>query len=248
MSNLLSIIELNGKKWVSSKKLHEDLKPTSSVAATNRAIREMPSYSQLVEEGHIYNLRRELDRDAEIASLIKSNSYNPIMLIDPVAQKEIEHHFHSTTNQAIKSSKENAILGTLGIDLSLVDPQRMALITLLAEQAKMEHQQKILNAEQDKIRTEQFEQRIMLLELKHAQENFLLTQGDGGFYTVRAYSVITKNQINLSEAKAIGKIASNLCKTEGINTGDVPDERYGRVKTYPKEVLDQAFEDYFTEE
>ena len=87
---LLQVIEFKNKKWITSKKLHDDMQPTSSVTNTNKAIREMPAFSQLVAEGHLLLIDRNYAKsfsDSILESLILSNSYRPILLIDPVAQK-----------------------------------------------------------------------------------------------------------------------------------------------------------------
>jgi hypothetical protein len=43
----------------------------------------------------------------------------------------------------------------------------------------------------------------------------------------------------LAKAKAVGKSAAKICKEHDMNIGTVPDERYGKVNTYPTEVLEE---------
>lgn len=59
--------------------------------------------------------------------------------------------------------------------------------------------------------------------------------------TVVAY--VSRNSINLDVKRygAIGTKASNLCKKRGIETSKVNDPRWGSVKVYPDEVLDEVF-------
>lgn len=45
----------------------------------------------------------------------------------------------------------------------------------------------------------------------------------------------------LADAAAMGKVATKYCKDHDIAMGDVPDQRFGRVRTYPKWVLDNLF-------
>lgn len=243
---LMDIIEFNGKKYITSKRFHEEYKPTRRVSDTNQSIRSMPAYTNLVESGHIVDVTREYaDSDASgvLPLVVKSNAYNPVMLIDPVAQKEIEHHFQVSVSQAVQSSRENAVLGVAGINLELIaqDPHTLLLLQTLSKAKEIE-------VEQNRIREEQLEQRLQLLELKRSQENMLLTQGDAQFFSIMGYASVTRKRINTSDAKAIGKVASRICKDHSVNTGTVPDPRYGQVKTYPKEVLDQVFEEYFSED
>ncbi len=83
--DLLSTIEFSGKTWITSKKFHEDFKPTNRVSEMNRAIREMPAYAKLLEERHLLEVDANYVKTlegAELAPLVRSNGYQPIMLID----------------------------------------------------------------------------------------------------------------------------------------------------------------------
>lgn len=79
----------NGREYITSKQWHEQVQPTSGVSETNRAIRSMETYQDLVREGHIVEVTKD-EAGAELASLVVSNSYRPVMLLDAVAQKAIE--------------------------------------------------------------------------------------------------------------------------------------------------------------
>lgn len=59
--------------------------------------------------------------------------------------------------------------------------------------------------------------------------------------TVVAY--VSRNSINLDVKRygAIGTKASNLCKKRGVETSKVNDPRWGSVKVYPDEILDEVF-------
>lgn len=59
--------------------------------------------------------------------------------------------------------------------------------------------------------------------------------------TIVAY--VSRNNINLDVKRygAVGKKASSLCKKRGIETSKVNDVRWGSVKVYPDEILDEVF-------
>jgi Rha family phage regulatory protein len=61
------------------------------------------------------------------------------------------------------------------------------------------------------------------------------------YFTVAGYSSLNRIPISREKAANLGKIASNICRKRGIDTGTVPDPRYGKVKTYPAEVLFELF-------
>jgi phage anti-repressor protein len=65
-----------------------------------------------------------------------------------------------------------------------------------------------------------------------------------GHFTVIGYASYKEISINLRQAQTIGKKASLICKELGIQTGTTPDQRFGRVKTYPEDILKEAFEDF----
>jgi prophage antirepressor-like protein len=50
-----------------------------------------------------------------------------------------------------------------------------------------------------------------------------------------------EGSLPLAEAAAMGKIATRFCKDHEIAMGEVPDPRFGKVKTYPKWALDELF-------
>jgi hypothetical protein len=62
------------------------------------------------------------------------------------------------------------------------------------------------------------------------------------YFTVVGYASLHKISISLKLASSIGRKASLICKQYGYSTGEIPDPRFGRVKTYPFVVLDQVFD------
>ena len=126
--SLFEFVEVDGKKYITSHLFHEQVKPTGAVKTTNNAIRNAPTYEKLREESHILEIDKTSSRDAVLLNLLlKANSYRPVMLLDAVAQKEMEHHFKVTSTQAVTSSKESAMLGLLGIDLAVLAENQEAL-------------------------------------------------------------------------------------------------------------------------
>ena len=81
---------------------------------------------------------------------------------------------------------------------------------------------------------------------QHAQAIVALTGrvdlfgADTGYLTVRAYC--KQHRLSLPERAAlvVGKTAARLCKERGIRVGDVPDERYGSVHSYPVEIIKES--------
>jgi len=222
------MIEHNGRIYITSKEWHEQIKPTSGVSETNRAIRSMETYAELLFDKHIVEVTKD-EGNAALASLVIANSYNPVMLIDAVAQKAIEHHFSQTATNAIQSSKESAALGLAGIRFDLIsqDTQIMVLLQTLSKQKELEHRQARL------------ENAIPKLLSEAAQK----MAGQAGYYTVLAYANLTGKRLDSAKAGKLGKSASALCRELGYEIGTASDVRFGKVNSYPDEVLAAVFED-----
>ncbi|MEI7489374.1 MAG: antA/AntB antirepressor family protein [Chryseobacterium sp.] len=61
------------------------------------------------------------------------------------------------------------------------------------------------------------------------------------YFSVMGYAVLNKITIGLHLAATIGRKASSICKIKGYPTDEVPDPRFGKVKLYPKSVLERVF-------
>ncbi len=84
------------------------------------------------------------------------------------------------------------------------------------------------------------ENRIARLESLATQANSR-DHANTGFLTVRAYARIIGRRLDLHATKALGKRAEKLCRVFGIRTGSAWDELFGEVRSYPVEVLEEAF-------
>lgn len=92
--------------------------------------------------------------------------------------------------------------------------------------------QEVLN---EKVRGEldQAAQRLDELEAK-------IVSADENYYTIAGYCTLHRIPCPLDKAKEWGKAATALSHTKGIAMGTAHDERYGRVKTYHREVLEET--------
>ena len=76
-----------------------------------------------------------------------------------------------------------------------------------------------------------------VLELKAA------TQTRPDYYTIVGYATLHKVKIGLQMAAKLGGKASRLCREHGYPTEEIPDPRFGKVKMYPKSVLQTVFDE-----
>ena len=66
------------------------------------------------------------------------------------------------------------------------------------------------------------------------------------YFTVVGYAMLNEIDVNIKLASSIGRKAASLCKKRGIPTEEIPDPRFGRVKTYPESILREVFDQPLT--
>lgn len=60
-------------------------------------------------------------------------------------------------------------------------------------------------------------------------------------FTVAGYATLLNIKMPLKLASSLGRKASSLCKKSGIVPDEIPDPRFGRVKSYPSSILEEIF-------
>lgn len=96
--------------------------------------------------------------------------------------------------------------------------------------------------ELDHVKRQQAQQAKQLATL---EQRIDLMGSDTGYQTVTAYTRSRGMRLPLSTVRAIGKKASKAASDLGVRLGEVPDERFGSVKSYPIALLDEVFAEYF---
>lgn len=89
----------------------------------------------------------------------------------------------------------------------------------------------ILQAQEKRIA--QVENRVKIIEAKQAIRS--------NFFTIVGYATLQGIQCGLKMACSLGRKATNLCKQRGVEPEEIPDPRFGKVKTYPEEILKEVF-------
>ena len=73
------------------------------------------------------------------------------------------------------------------------------------------------------------------------------TSAGAGYYSVVGFASKKKRYVDLRTAAALGSKASAACRRIGAVCGQIPDPRFGTIRTYPQEVLEAVFTDFFSE-
>lgn len=94
------------------------------------------------------------------------------------------------------------------------------------------------------------ERQLALVQAQQSETSTLLGQTStrldqietaGEHFTIIGWSRLNGRTVTLPMASSMGGKATKYCKEQGIQTGSVPDARFGRANTYPKNVLDYLF-------
>lgn len=64
------------------------------------------------------------------------------------------------------------------------------------------------------------------------------------YFTIVGYATLHKIQVGIKIASSLGKRASDYCKRHGILMEQIPDPRFGVIKTYPEDVLKIIFNEH----
>lgn len=90
----------------------------------------------------------------------------------------------------------------------------------------------ILQAQEKRIA--EIDDRVKVIEAKQTTHQ--------NWFTIAGYGTLLKIQVGIKLAASLGRKACNLCKQLGIEPEEIPDPRFGKVKTYPENVLKQVFD------
>ena len=108
---------------------------------------------------------------------------------------------------------------------------------MLLQQCQMlvEQERRLKDVEENQ---KNIEEKVAVIEAK--------TQTRPNYFTVVGYATLNEIDVNIKLASSIGRKAASLCKKRGIPTEEIPDPRFGRVKTYPESILREVFDQPLT--
>lgn len=61
------------------------------------------------------------------------------------------------------------------------------------------------------------------------------------YFTIAGYGSLIGIPVSLKIASQLGRAATRICIDKGLPMDDTPDPRFGKVKMYPRPVLDEVF-------
>ena len=220
MNELIKITENNGKKAVSARELYEHLgfKDNNFTKFCNRYIIKNEYALQCTDYEHLVHMD-----DLPNGGFRETKDYAlTIDLAKKICMLARTEQGEKIRNYFIEAEK--------------------TLTTIRSEVKQLSHSEILLQAIQ--IQVEQ-EKKLNLIEDRVAHiETQTKTMPD--YFTIIGYATLKHIKISLNTAATVGKKAAAICKRQGMSMGDLPDPRFGRVHTYPTEVLDLVFSQSYT--
>jgi anti-repressor protein len=216
---LIKITEQNGKKVISARELHVFLESKKQFADW---IKHRIKKYGFVENQDFQTLSLNGESGGKtIEYAITIDTAKEIAMVEGNAKgKQARQYFiecekHAKSNTPSTLSPAEALLQS--VQMIVEQERRVNLI---------------------ETRQIQLEDKVLQIEAK------VKTQPDD-YFAIAGYASIVKRPINVTDAATIGKKATAICNRLGYVMGAVPDPRFGKVKTYPKQVLSTVFEEYF---
>ena len=214
-----------------------------TVWLTKPQMAELFGRDRTVITRHINNIYKEeeLDQDLTCAKFAQVQIEGGRHV-----QREIEHFNLDviiSVGYRVKSKRgvefrqwATKILKQYLIDGFAINEARMnapsSLLDLFKMQVRLWERQELINTEvKDEIKN--LGDKIIEIESK-------IKSVDDGYYTIAGYCSLNKIPCPLHKAKEWGKLATKLSREKNIPTGTAHDERFGKVRTYHKDVLVQV--------
>ena len=86
-----------------------------------------------------------------------------------------------------------------------------------------------IKSRQDTLEREQFETKVQVAALVEGE----------GYYTIVGYCNLHNKKVDNKQAAELGKRAAEICRNQKFSIGSASHPLFGKVNTYPKEILDK---------
>lgn len=233
---LMQPVMWEGQEYYTSQYFHREYQANAGLQSKyqqhshfSRLLRSIEAYDLYVEQGDIVELSwREY-------KLLKNNSYptrGPVKILDAM--------FVATRYQPLTLiNKTGQIALTHHLDDEFSKQMSVAANTMVARQD--EHPIDELEILQRAL-AHIIDHRKQLADHDDRIKRLEASQGSGtGYATVLAYCRLRGLKRSLSDLQRMGKDATKRAHELGLKLGEVPDERWGKVKSYPIDFLDEFF-------
>ena len=215
MKNLIEIKNENGKKTVSARELHSFLGvKTDPILWAKR----MFEYGFVESEDYaVLKSENPVNQQVVISDYVLTlDTAKEISMLQRTDRGKQARRYFIEIEKKYREEYE-------GLD-------EMELVIKIAQRnLELKREQNLIKQDLSEIKED-----IKVLKVKH--------ETDPNFFTIVGYASLLGKQINLEFAKKLGREASKICRDKNIELHTIPDPRFGRVKTYPKSILEKLIQ------
>jgi phage regulator Rha-like protein len=115
------------------------------------------------------------------------------------------------------------------------DPKLVTMVETLIRLDYLQQEQEALAKRQDEVES----------QLDETKDRVNALMGGDTWVTVKGYAAKNGYPGDRASLSQIGKMAAKACRATGTTPVDVPDEIWDTVKSYPREIVSEAFEEYY---
>ena len=112
-----------------------------------------------------------------------------------------------------------------------VEPMTLTEIIAMQAKAIVELEQKIDELEA-----------VQVKQIKDIEYLKTILVNRPNYYSIICFADKVKIKVGLGEAKKLGEMCVKLCEEKGYITEKIEDPRFGYIRTYPHDVLEEVFE------
>ena len=222
MNELIKITENNGRRAVSARELHEFLesKQDFSTWIKNRIEKyDLVENVDYIAAPQIYGPANG-GHSTRIEYVLSVDAAKELSMVEGNRKgKQARKYFLEIEKSWKEQQKSLTQLDILAQSIAVLQEQERRL-------RDVEENQKSI------------EEKVAVIEAK--------TRTRPDYFTVVGYAMLNEIDVNIKLASSIGRKAASLCKKRGIPTEEIPDPRFGRVKTYPESILREVFDQPLT--
>lgn len=217
MNELIKITERNGRKAVSARELHVFLesKQDFSTWIKNRIEKyDLIENVDFVAAPQIYGTANG-GHSTRMEYALSVDAAKELSMVEGNEKGKEARKYFIACEKIINESKK--VLS-------------QAEIVLQMAQLNVENERRILSLESE---NKEIKEQVKLIDAR------MQTRPD--YFSVAGFANLNRINLGFERAKSLGKSAASLCKSIGADIDKVTDQRFGKVNTYPINVLRDVF-------
>lgn len=216
--------------------------PTQSavMSMTSREIAELTGKRHADVLRDIDNLLKTLD--AELRLGFQSSSYvdstgkgNRQFVLDRDSSYCLVAGYDANSRMRIIKRWQELEAAVAQPSAGMKDPKLAAMVETLIRLDYLQQEQEALARRQDEVE----------VQLDETKDRVDALMGGDTWVTVKGYAAKNGYPGDRTSLSQIGRLAAKACRAAGTTPVEVPDEVWDTVKSYPREIVSAAFEEYY---